>query len=84
MERFTKKVILAGHEAYFVSGDHCFDVWSVPKKFMGEALDRLAGYEDTGLTPEEVKALKAEVQSLKAEVDRLHKENFWLTQRRGE
>lgn len=26
--------------------DDCFDVWSVPKKFMGNAVDRLAAIED--------------------------------------
>lgn len=54
MERLTKKEMLAGHEVNYVSGDDCFCVWSTPKKFMGEAIDRLAAYEDTGLEPEEI------------------------------
>lgn len=54
MERLTKKEMLAGYEVHYVSADDCFDVWSTPKKFMGEAIDRLAAYEDIGLTPEEI------------------------------
>lgn len=54
MERMTKKEQLAGHTVNYVGVEDCFDVWSVPKKFMGNAIDRLAAYEDTGLTPEEV------------------------------
>lgn len=52
MERFTKKELFAGHEVNCVSGDGCFDMWVVPKRFMGAAIDRLAAYEDTGLEPE--------------------------------
>lgn len=55
MKRLTKKEMVAGHEVKYVSGDDCFDVWSVPQKFMGEAIDRLAAYEDTGMMPEEIK-----------------------------
>ena len=51
MERLTKKERLAGHTVNYVGIDNCFDVWSVPKKFMGNAIDRLAAYEDTGLEP---------------------------------
>lgn len=46
MERLTKRELLAGHHVAFVSGEDCFDVWSVPKKFMGNAIDRLAAIED--------------------------------------
>lgn len=58
MERLTKKEQLAGHTVNYVGADNCFDVWSVPKKFMGNAIDRLAAYEDTGLEPEAVEHLK--------------------------
>lgn len=54
MKRLTKKEQLAGHTVNYVGCDDCFDVWSVPKKFMGNAIDRLAAYEDTKLEPEEV------------------------------
>ena len=46
MERLTRKEPLAGHVVNFVEEDNCFDVWSVPKKFMGAAIDRLASIED--------------------------------------
>ena len=54
MERLTKKEQLAGHMVNYVNAEDCFDVWSTPKKFMGNAIDRLAAYEDTGLAPEEI------------------------------
>lgn len=38
----------------------------------GEIIARLAAYEDTGLSPEEIEAMKAENE-------RLNRENFWLT-----
>lgn len=60
MKRLTKKEQLAGHTVNYVDCDACFDVWSVPKKFMGNAIDRLAAYEDTKLEPEEIKSLQAE------------------------
>lgn len=57
MKRLTKKEQLAGHTVNYVCDDNCFDVWSVPKKFMGNAIDRLAAYEDTGLEPKDIVAL---------------------------
>ncbi|MEQ3171417.1 hypothetical protein AAA086_10155 [Dysosmobacter welbionis] len=54
MERMTKKEQLAGRTVNYIGEDDCFDVWSVPKKFMGNAVDRLAAYEDTGVEPEEI------------------------------
>lgn len=60
MERMTKKQQLAGLTVNYVGCDDCFDVWTVPKKFMGDAIDRLAAYEDTGLAPEEIKSLQEE------------------------
>ena len=46
VERLTKRELLAGHYVAFVSDEDCFDMWSVPKKFMGNAIDRLAAIED--------------------------------------
>lgn len=46
MKRLTKKELLAGHNISYVGVEDCFDVWSVPKKFMGNAIDRLAFKED--------------------------------------
>lgn len=63
MERLTKKEPLAGHIVSYVSDENCFDVWSVPKKFMGDAIDRLAAYEDTGLEPEEIAKIREDVEN---------------------
>lgn len=60
MERLTEKQQLSGLTVNYVGVDNCFDVWTVPKKFMGNAIDRLAAYEDTELEPEEIKSLQAE------------------------
>ncbi len=57
MERLTKSEILAGNKVSFVSDDDCFEVRSVPKKFMGTAIERLAAYEDSGLEPGAVQEL---------------------------
>lgn len=46
MKRLTKKEQLAGNTVSYVTVEDCFDVWSVPKKFMGNAIDRLAAIED--------------------------------------
>ena len=46
MKRLTKKEEVAGHLLPYVSVEDCFDVWSVPKKFMGNAIDRLSELED--------------------------------------
>ena len=46
VERLTKREKLAGHNIAYVSDKNCFDVWSVPKKFMGNAIERLAQIED--------------------------------------
>lgn len=54
MNRLTQKGQSGG---YYVKGDECYDIWGVPSKFMGDAIDRLAAYEDTGLEPEEVAKL---------------------------
>ena len=46
MERLTKRELLGGHNLAYVSDDDCFDVGSWQKKFMGNAIDRLAAIED--------------------------------------
>lgn len=46
MKRFTKKRIVAGIERSYVNDDDCCDTWSVPRKFEGPAIERLADYED--------------------------------------
>ena len=46
MRRLAKKEQLAGNTVSYVAEDDCFDVWSVPKKFMGNAIERLAAIED--------------------------------------
>ena len=54
--------------------NECIDALSqVEEDIIQAALHRLAAYEDTGLAPEEIVALKEENQ-------RLHSENFWLCQ----
>ena len=63
MERVTKREKIAGHNVAYVLEEDCFDVWSVPKKFMGNAIDRLAAYEETGLEPEEIEKIAADVES---------------------
>lgn len=64
MERMTKKEQLDGLTVNYVGCDDCFDVWTVPKKFMGDAIDRLAAYEDTELEAEEIKSLQDEAARL--------------------
>lgn len=46
MDRLTKRENLAGHDIAYVTDEDCFDMWSVPKKFAGDAIDRLAEIED--------------------------------------
>lgn len=53
MERLT---FLNGDEVPCVHDDKCYDEQS--GHYCGPAIDRLAAYEDTGLTPEQVSAAK--------------------------
>ena len=46
MKRLKKKEEFCGHLLPYVSAEDCFDVWSVPEKFMGNAIDRLSELED--------------------------------------
>lgn len=57
MERLTVKKRYGGGIPH--------EYWSASKK--DEVVQRLGAYEDTGLTPEEVIALKEEVMALKGE-----------------
>lgn len=36
------------------------DLYAIPSTTLSEVLNRLAAYEDTGLTPEEISAMKSE------------------------
>ena len=47
----------------------CYDEFGA-RDWIGPAIDRLAAYEDTGLTP-------AEVEVLKADNEQLRSERFW-------
>lgn len=55
MERLT---FLNGDEIPCVRNDQCFEEQS--EHYCGPAIDRLAAYEDTGLTPEEVHSMSGE------------------------
>lgn len=52
-------------------GEHVYFVTKTPEELKNETFraDRLAAYEDTGLSPEEVKKLKAENAELRAKVE---------------
>lgn len=45
-KRMTSREKIGDHTVVVVSGDDCYDLWSVPKKFSGAAIERLAAYED--------------------------------------
>jgi len=47
-------------------------MWGVPRKFRGAAIDRLAAYEDTGLTPEKVEILSCSYPKIFDMVDELN------------
>lgn len=46
MERLTKRKLISDKNTAYVSDEDCFDAYSWPKKFMGNAIDRLADIED--------------------------------------
>lgn len=50
MERATQK----NERGYYLTGDAIYSDWRTPEKFRGDAVDRLAAYEETGLEPEEI------------------------------
>lgn len=53
MERVTQK----NERGYYLLGDGIYSDWGVPEKFRGDAVDRLAAYEEMGVEPEEIAAL---------------------------
>ena len=55
MKRLTQK----DENGYYLTGDGIYSDWGVPEKFRGEDVDRLAAYEDSGLTPEEIQQMLA-------------------------
>lgn len=64
MKRITKRKTLHNKEINIVEGNYCFDlwkdffvIWTEPKEFVGQAVDKLAAYEDIGLEPEEINEL---------------------------
>lgn len=54
MHRYT----IREHGRAVIHRDCVCPDWSVPEGFLGYVIDRLAAYEDTGLTPEDVVRLK--------------------------
>lgn len=54
MERFTHR----NNIGWVVCGDGIYSDGGVQEGFRGEAIDRLAAYEDTGLEPERIVELK--------------------------
>lgn len=46
MERLTKRKIVEGQNLAYISDENCFYVWSIPKTFLGNAIERLAAIED--------------------------------------
>ena len=59
MERLT---FLNGDEVPCVHDDKCYDEQS--GHYCGPAIDRLAAYEDTGLTPDQIESMYMETQEL--------------------
>lgn len=93
MERLTEKHYLAEDHYMKCSEDCNVDIDCVDCPAFDKLIERLAAYEDTGLTPEEIKAalpedvvIKLAAQALRtepgrlrelAEVDRLVREMEW-------
>ena len=79
MDRYTQHDRF-GHFVPLASAD-CGE-WTIAGKFerrlYGDAANRLAAYEDTGLMPEEIAHLRAEVARLERERDSVTSEaNQW-------
>lgn len=77
MERLTYKVhanddVISGEEIHYESEHDGMYMWGVPRKFRGAAIDRLAAYEDTGLTPEKVEILSCSYPKMFDMVDELN------------
>lgn len=52
MERYTQR---DRDGKAVIRGDSVYSDWGVPEGFRGDAIDRLAAYEDTGVEPEDFK-----------------------------
>ena len=59
MERATQK----DERGYYLVGDGIYSDEGTPEKFRGDDVDRLAAYEDTGLTPEQCENAKVIIES---------------------
>lgn len=60
MERATQR----DKRGYYLVGDGIYSDEGSPEKFRGRDVDRLAAYEDTELSPEEIIELKARMEGL--------------------
>ena len=67
MERVTQK----NERGYYLLGDGIYSDWGVPEKFRGDAVDRLAAYEDTGLEPDTISGIRDIVLDIYGDFDRL-------------
>lgn len=70
MERYTEKHY-DGNGYYLICSGNCETINCVDCDILGEIVDRLAAYEDTGLEPEEIEQLKGEVFGLKVDKQEL-------------
>ena len=67
MERVTQK----DERGYYLVGDGIYSDWGVPEKFRGDDVDRLAAYEEAGLEPDTVSAIRDIVLDISGDLDRL-------------
>lgn len=70
MERYTENHY-DGNGYYLICSGNCETLNCGDCDILGEIVDRLAAYEDTGLEPEEIEQLKGEVFGLKVDKQEL-------------
>lgn len=70
MERYTENHY-DGNGYYLICSGNCEMINCGDCDILGEIVDRLAAYEDTGLEPEEIEQLKGEVFGLKVDKQEL-------------
>lgn len=70
MDRLTKKDVNGGN-IIFTHDEWCYDPKDDVLTVRGSIADKLAAYEDTGLTPEEIEQLKADNARLHKLVDNI-------------
>lgn len=70
MERYTENHY-DGNGYYLICSGNCETINCGDCDILGEIVDRLAAYEDTGLEPEEIEQLKGEVFGLKVDKQEL-------------